>query len=206
MPAATLEPTGLAAAPAAARPHIGLRFVAAVLALLGFALIAHGSWLKAKAVLAQALLERSFDRAAVTGVAPPPWPWADIRPLVRLTAPRIGVSSIVLDDASSEALAFGPAHMVNTPMPGERGASVIAAHRDTHFSWIGKLVTGDVVRISRPDGSTADFEVRRSWVARFDESGIDAAVNETLLMLTTCWPLDGKTRGPLRYVVEAAAR
>lgn len=183
----------------------GLRLVAIALALAGLGFIAEGAWLKLKAATAQVLLERSFDRAGNGGVAPPPWPWADIRPLARLSAPRIGARAIVLDDANAEALAFGPAHVSGTPMPGEAGASVIAAHRDTHFSWIGRLVPGDRVSVARLDGSSADFTVRRAWVARFDDNGIDAAGDGTRLMLATCWPLDGSVRGPYRYIVEAVA-
>ncbi|GIL02958.1 MAG: hypothetical protein BroJett030_28570 [Alphaproteobacteria bacterium] len=185
--------------------RVPVRVVAVALAVAGAAIFAHGSWLKVKAVAAQVLLERAFAQTGRTGVAPPPWPWADIRPLARLTAPRLGASAIVLDGASGEALAFGPARVGGTPEPGARGTSVIAGHRDSHFAWIGGLAAGDRLTVSRPDGTSLDFEVRRAWVARYDETGIDAAADERLMVLATCWPLDGSVRGPLRYIVEAVA-
>jgi len=181
-----------------------LRLAACAMMLAGLGLIAHGSFIHVKSALAQVLLERAFA-SAQGGVAARPWPWADIRPVARIEAPSLGASAVVLDDANGEALAFGPAHLPGTPMPGEPGTSVFAAHRDTHFSWIGDLKAGDALAVRRIDGTTANFTVRQAWIARYDDSGIDAASDETLLALTTCWPLDAAISGPLRYIVEAVA-
>jgi sortase A len=40
-------------------------------------------------------------------------------------------------------------------------------------------------------------------VVRFDRSGIDPYASGRRLVLTTCWPLNARTQGPLRYVVHA---
>jgi len=40
-------------------------------------------------------------------------------------------------------------------------------------------------------------------VARFDASGIDPLAEGYQLVLSTCWPLDAMTSGPLRYLVHA---
>jgi len=181
----------------------------------GVTLIGNGIWIKAKAQLAQVLLNQAFERvlrnsttnaanvtnATVTNFKP--WRWADIEPLARLNAPRLNKSSIVLNNTSGEALAFGPGHLPDTPLPGERGTSVLSGHRDTHFAWIKDLKTGDRLDIENADGSKVSFSVRRAWIARYDASGIDADSDETLIALTTCYPFDAKTRGPLRYIVEA---
>ena len=83
--------------------------VAALSALLGVALIAKGTAIYAKAVLAQILLERAFDRSLAAGQPVKAWSWADTWPVARLEVPRIGASAIVLKGGSGEALAFGPA-------------------------------------------------------------------------------------------------
>lgn len=227
-----------------------MRLVAGALLLAGLVLVGQGAWIKAKAAVAQILLERSFERSldapavpapapldSETGVAPfervatnperhgamvlsltpsiatpmaapiarraeKPWSWADIRPLARITANRLGRSDIVLDDASSEALAFGPGHLPLTPLPGEPGTSVLAGHRDTHFQWIRDLRPGDEVNVELAGGGQTRFTMRRAWIARFDASGIDLHSTGNRLALTTCWPFDAKSPGPLRYIVE----
>ncbi len=182
------------------------RILIALVALAGIGLIADGIWIKAKALVAQILLERSFEQAHQADTqAGKPWSWADMRPIARLSSARLGQSVIVLDGAHGEALAFGPGHLAGTPLPGETGTSVLAGHRDTHFSWIGELEAGETVTVERTDGRNLQFQVRRAWIARFDDPRIDVVDDdERLLVLSTCYPLDGTLTGPLRYIVEAA--
>jgi sortase A len=169
--------------------------------LVGTAFVANGLWIKGKAVVAQVLLDQAFLASAEGPVKP--WPWADITPMGKLTAPGLTESSIIINGTSGEAMAFGPGHLYGTPMPGETGTSVLAGHRDTHFAWIKNLKPDDEVQIERTNGTTISYKVRRAWIARFDAPGIDANSPEKLLALTTCWPFEAKTRGDMRYVVEA---
>jgi len=175
--------------------------VFACLFLAGAAFTANGLWIKGKAMVAQVLLDQAFLASAEEPAKP--WPWADITPMARLTAPGLDQTSIVLNGTSGEAMAFGPGHLYGTPMPGENGTSVLAGHRDTHFAWIRHLKPGDAVYLERTNGTLISYKVRRAWIARFDASGIDAESPEKLLALTTCFPFEAKTRGDLRYVVEA---
>jgi sortase A len=179
--------------------------IVALLGAAGFALIGSGLWVKAKAKLAQILLNQAFERtiSSTPGSGIKPWYWADMKPFARLQVPRLNVSSIVLNNTSGEALAFGPGHMVNTPVPGENGTSVFAAHRDTHFSWLKNLQSGDRLNVERADGNKVSFKVTRSWIARYDESGVNADSSGKRLILSTCYPFDSDTPGPLRYLVEA---
>ena len=122
------------------------RIVMAVAALIGvasLALIGNAATIHAKALLAQVLLERAFAQSLASGEPVKPWSWADSWPIARLEMPRLEASAIVLNGASGEALAFGPAHLDGTPLPGEAGASVIAAHRDTHFRFLREARLGD---------------------------------------------------------------
>jgi len=179
--------------------------IVALLGATGLALIGSGLWVKAKAKLAQILLNQAFERtiSSTPGAGIKPWYWADMKPFARLQVPRLNVSSIVLNNTSGEALAFGPGHMVNTPVPGENGTSVFAAHRDTHFSWLKNLQSGDRLNVERADGNKVSFKVTRSWIARYDESGVNADSSGKRLILSTCYPFDSDTPGPLRYLVEA---
>jgi sortase A len=187
------------------------RYLATAIIILliatGTALIGNGLWIKVKAELAQILLNQAFSRAqktpeSATGTFKP-WSWADIEPVARLNAPRLNKSAIILNNTSGEALAFGPGHLGNTPLPGERGTSVLAAHRDTHFSWIKDLQSGDRLEVERTDGNRFAYIVTRAWVAPYNASGINADSEDRLLALSTCYPFGTNSPGPLRYIVEA---
>jgi sortase A len=176
---------------------------ALALVLAGAALGGHGLYLRAKAELAQLLLERAFAATLATGGPVKAWPWADTWPVARLAFPRLGRSAIVLAEGGGEALAFGPAHVAATPRPGEPGTSVIAGHRDTHFRFLAELGPGEEVELTAGDGRTRRFRVTGTALLHADASGIEAAGGEPRLALVTCWSPDGLLRGPLRYVVFA---
>jgi sortase A len=177
--------------------------LAVVLAVLGLTLIGQGVYIHAKALLAQILLDRAFAQTIATGQAVKPWSWADTWPVARIEVPRIGKSAIVLAGASGQALAFGPGHVERTPEAGERGTAIYSAHRDTHFTFLGEVVVGDEIRVTRRDGTQWRYRVTNTSVVRFDASGIDPAAEGRKLVLATCWPLDAKMSGPMRYLVHA---
>ena len=173
------------------------------LGLLGVVLFGQGIWIHAKALLAQVLLERAFAASLAGGHAVKPWPWADTWPVARITVPRLHKSAIVLAGSSGQALAFGPGHVARTPDAGEPGVAVYAAHRDTHFAFLGDVKIGDEIRVTRSDSKTFAFRVTGTDIVRWDASGIDADASGRQLVLSTCWPLDAIVSGPLRYVVRA---
>ncbi|WP_368904739.1 class GN sortase [Taklimakanibacter lacteus] len=177
---------------------LSLLCASAALALFG-----EGLWIKAKAELAQILLDRAFAQSIATGRPVKPWRWADTWPIARISVPRLQTTSIVLAGSSGQALAFGPGHLDQTPRPGERGTAVFAAHRDTHFSFLGELKAGDEIKVTRNDGITFTYEMTGADVVRWNETNIDAGAHGYNLALATCWPLDGAFGGPLRYVVHA---
>jgi sortase A len=179
---------------------------AALLALAGAVELGHGSWIFAKAQIAQVLIADAWQRRLAGEPEPRPWPWADTFPVARLEAPAQGVRLYVLSGSSGRTLAFGPGHQQGTPAPGERGNSVIGGHRDTHLAFLRDVKRGDTIRIERPNGARVDYRIteldvlerRETWVMRDD--------GRTRLTLVTCWPFDAlRAGGPQRYVVIAEA-
>jgi sortase A len=174
-----------------------------VLAAAGLPLIGQGLWIHAKAALAQVLLERAFAEMLATGHVVKPWSWADTWPIARIEVPRLGKSAIVLHGSSGQALAFGPGHVERTPDAGERGTAVYAAHRDTHFAFLGDVRVGDEIRVIRGDRASFLFRVTDTAIVPWDQSGIEADGDGRWLVLSTCWPLHAAFSGPLRYLVRA---
>ena len=121
---------------------------AAVLIAIGLWQAGSAGYIHAKAWLAQVLLARAWTATLAGEARVRPWPWADTWPIARLQVPALGVDRIVLAGASGRTLAFGPGHLAGTPLPGEKGTSVLAGHRDTHFAWIGDLRVPVVGRVS----------------------------------------------------------
>ena len=174
-----------------------------LLALAGLVLFGQGTWIHAKAWLAQVLLERAFAQTIATGRDSKPWSWADTWPVARIEVKRIGASAIVLSGSSGQALAFGPGHVEFTAEAGERGVAVYSAHRDTHFRFLKQVRIGDEIDVTRRDGKTFRYRADAQSVVRFDQSGIDPESDGYGLILSTCWPLGAVTPGPDRYLLHA---
>jgi sortase A len=201
---ASLPATFMLFATTTRRRRVGITIpLAFALLIAGAVLIGQGLWIHAKAMMAQVLLERAFAQTLATGQPVKPWSWADTSPVARVEFPRLGKSEIVLAGASGQALAFGPGQVERTPPAGEPGTTIYSAHRDTHFAFLGTVVTGDEVVVTRRDGVRVRFRVTGISVVRWDASGIDPYAEGRHLVLATCWPLDGKFAGPLRYLVHA---
>jgi sortase A len=184
--------------------HRASGMIAAV--LLAFALwqIAEAGWIHAKAFLAQRLIASAWARADGGGSAPRPWPWADMRPIARLAVMTRGIELFVLDNASPRALAFGPAHMGGTAAPGDRGNSVIVAHRDTHFAFLRHLQLDDEIEVHGARGIRARYRVSEMAVVHERDTRVLEAADASQLTLITCYPFDAVFPGTqLRYVVVA---
>lgn len=188
----------------ATRPRMSLRGLAGLAVLLaGLAIAAQALFIPAKALAGQALLSQAWDRTLLTGSPSRPWPWADFTPAAQIIFPAQNAAVLALTDASGESLAFGPTHMAASVQPGERGVSVFAAHRDTHFALLSDVKAGDPILVETRDGPR-HFRVTGTEVVHWNASGIrpdDGGAPR--IALVTCWPLDAAVQGELRYVVWA---
>jgi sortase A len=180
---------------------VGRRLLALLVLLLGLILTAAALYIPAKAQLAQILMARAWKSELATGQPTRPWPWADFTPVAKLDFPAQHHSVLALTDAAGESLAFGPTLMAASARPGQRGVTVFAAHRDTHFAFLGQLKPGDLVRVETRDG-TVSYRMTGAEVVRWNASGIQPHDNGPgRIALVTCWPLDANFHGALRYVV-----
>lgn len=185
--------------------NLSTRSLSALALLVAGALIAaQALYIPAKAQVAQILMSSAWERQLATGDPARPWPWADFTPTARLSFPAQHQTVLALTDAAGESLAFGPTLMAASVDPGDRGVAVFAAHRDTHFAFLQGVKAGDPVTVETANGART-FTVTHSEVVRWDQSGI--VPNDggpPRIALVTCWPLDAKAPGPMRYVVWGA--
>lgn len=179
--------------------------------LLAAALLWHlsaGSWIHIKAQLAQLLISQAWEKSLSTQDIHRPWPWADTWPVAHITLYRdqLNIGSwYVLNGIQGNALAFGPGWMQQSAYPGIAGTTVIAAHRDTQFSVLGRLHIGDNISITTQNNTQIHYTVSETYIidSHKESLTLDNNANPTLL-LVTCYPFDALLpNGPLRYLVKA---
>jgi sortase A len=177
-------------------------WIVACLLGLGFWQLGHGAYIPAKAWVAQELMLRAWSRAADGQVDPAPWPWADTWPVARMLAKGGDIDLIILAGGSGRTLAFGPGHLSASSLPGQRGNSVIAGHRDTHFSFLQDMAIGESVRVETSDGLAHEYMVVDLDVVDSRRASLVLDTDDSMLSLVTCYPFDAiEPGGPMRYVV-----
>jgi sortase A len=155
-------------------------------------------WIQAKAGLGQWLLERAWERTQARGEPAEPWPGAVSHPVARLRMPRLDIDHLVLEGLETPVLAWGPGME-----SGERGHRVLAAHRDTHFSFLRHIEPGDRFELIDVDGRRRWWRVARIEVVDARRTGLDLESPGERLTLVTCYPFDAPVSGgPLRLVVQ----
>ena len=181
-----------------------LLIAATLLSVAGLSHLAVAAYIPGKAILAQFLLRQAWAETQTTGNNVRPWPWADTHPLARLRLERLGVDMIVLAGANGRTLAFGPAYIETSAVPGAAGHAVLTGHRDTHFAFLQHVAVGDRLLIESRDGRELTYRVieARMADARLDHIKLTGPQNR--LTLITCYPFNGlQSGGPLRWVVTA---
>ena len=186
------------------RPESLRRWLVACLLCLGFWQLGQGAYIPAKAWLAQELMQRAWTRGANGAEQATPWPWADTWPVARLTARSGEVDLIVLAGGSGRTLAFGPGHLSASSLPGQKGNSVIAGHRDTHFNFLREVEVGESLVVETISGRRHLYKIIGVDVVDSRRGSLLLDTDEPTLSLVTCYPFDARDPGgPLRYIVTA---
>ena len=156
---------------------------------------ARGAWDAAQA-------QRAVARAREVALsrAPQPAP-ADGTPIGRLVIPRLDLDEIVLEGIETEDLNAGPGHLPGSVLPGERGNSIVSAHRDRHFNHFDALKVGDTVVTESRIGKTTWVIVSQRVVDK--DARALFRTSDTTLTLTTCWPIRYVGSAPSRLIVTA---
>lgn len=190
----------------AARTPLAAFFNRLLVCLLTIGLwqLGEGSWIYAKAGLAQHLLQRAWSRTLAGETKSKPWPWADTWPVARLIVPSQHIDQIVLEGAYGRTLAFGPGHVESAWPISSSGTIILTGHRDTHFSFLQQLEQSDVIELDTTTGIRRRYRVEETRIADSRSASIGIQQGQPRLVLVTCYPFDAiQAGGPLRYVVTA---
>ncbi|MDP5030105.1 class GN sortase [Paraglaciecola sp.] len=181
-------------------------YLFAILGVVGLYQLTSGLWIFVKAHVAQYLIASAWQATLLDQQAHRPWSWADTYPVAELS---IGAQHwYVLAGANGRNLAFGPTHLSASPLPGERGNTVIVGHRDTQFNSLKTLKNKDTIKVAHLNGSTT-YQVTDRQIIPAALLGTSTLLNQEQfiqpsLTLITCYPFDSITPNPsLRFVVNA---
>ena len=122
--------------------------------------------------------------------------------VAKLSIPRLSTQLYVIEGDDERELRRGPGHMPGTPMPGARGNSVIAGHRDTHFRVLKDIRKGDDIVIETAAGQFLYRVKDTSIVPPSSTSALQPSTGATLHLIT-CYPFYYVGAAPQRFVVEA---
>jgi sortase A len=155
---------------------------------------ARRAWQEAEARAVIALARRQLVTGVTNAIAPG-------APVARLVIPRLGLDEIVLEGVDGNSLNAGPGHLPGSAFPGEKGNSVISAHRDRHFARLGAIQVGDTI-LTESGAHDDRWVVISKRVIDFDAPALFHSRDATLT-LTTCWPIRYLGTAPERLIVTA---
>jgi sortase A len=169
----------------------------------------------AEAVITQTRLARTFEQsrdlesrsvpsAPTFRPAAPKRANADFaRPgISRLEIPRIGLTAMVLDGASSQTMRVGLGHITGTSSPGENGNVAIAGHRDTFFRPLRRIREEDEIFLETP-AKALTYRVSSTEIVDPSDVAVLRSHGKDELTLVTCYPFSYLGPAPKRFIVHA---
>lgn len=210
-----------------ARPNGQRRFhliLTSLLFIVGLSFVIQGGYMQAKAYFAQFLIQQAWQKTLDDQQQHKPWSWADTHPVAKLKfisaaheasdaadrkvnsakSSAENPSLYVLAGASGRNLAFGPAQVLSSTAVNGNGNTVIAGHRDTHFSLLKRVKVGQLLTLQNSQGLEVLYKVINTQVVHETDTSVMADIGEKQLTLVTCYPFNSPVSGgALRYIVTA---
>ena len=115
-------------------------------------------------------------------------------PIVRLTAPTAGLDLLVLNGSKKS-------HLTRAPCLEPLGAAtLILAHRDTHFRGLKRIEVGDLIQLEQRDRTRQTYRISDTLIIDSDDTERVLRTYRTTprLILLTCYPF--------RYIGSAPSR
>ncbi|WP_165734566.1 class GN sortase [Pseudoalteromonas sp. C8] len=183
------------------------KWLSAGLLIAGLGLFGHGTYMQAKAWLAQVLIEQAWQEALKSpSTKVKPWYYADSYVTAKLDWPSHNKTLSVLAGASGRNLAFAPSQFLPAGELGgkefgnEKGA-LIAGHNDTHFAFLQNAKVGEAFTLQLQSGVIQNYKV--TGIEVIHQSQHDFLQTPGLYLLT-CYPFDSLASGTdLRLLVSA---
>ena len=119
-----------------------------------------------------------------------------------ITIPKLSETYPIVQGTDDKDLKAGVGHYINSVMPGVKDNTVLAGHRDTVFSKIGRLKRGDFIIVKTSSG-TFNYSVTRTRIVLANDKTVIVPTPTATLTLSTCYPFYFIGSAPDRYIVSA---
>lgn len=120
----------------------------------------------------------------------------------RLTIPRLHLSAMVREGTGEGTLDLALGHIPGTALPGEKGNTGVAGHRDTLFRALGEVRKDDRILFETLGGSYV-YEVESTEIVSPENVSVLKASQYPELTLVTCYPFAYVGSAPDRFIVKA---
>jgi len=185
------------------RHLVAKKLVILIILALGCWQFGSGTYIYAKAQVAQLMLNHAWSKTLKGEKKVTPWDWADTYPVAKISFAKHNKNYIILAGGTGRTMAFGPGHVSSSSLPGQGGNSVIVGHRDTHFSILQNLEHGDIINIQL-ENKNLSYTVADSFIVDKYQSEVMQEHGSEMLTLITCYPFNAMQAGSrLRYIVQA---
>ena len=182
--------------------QISLRFLIIILFLGGLLLISKSGYYYGKGKVANILLENAWNKSRELNSKVVPWTWADIYPIAKLSIDSVKLSTVVLNNVSGEALAFGVGHLPSSAKPGTNGNIVISAHRDGVFRKLQNVHKNDIIILESTNG-VDKYKVNEIIVTANDDVQWIDNTESNIITLITCYPFNYIGNSEQRFIIRA---
>ena len=120
----------------------------------------------------------------------------------RIVAPDVGVDAPAFRGIDMKTLDLGAGHFPGTPLPGARGNSSFAGHRNTDFKGLRYIEVGHTIYVEMGE-ATHVYRVSETRVVEPSQVDVVGPRGRDELTLVTCHPFDWVGPAPRRFIVHA---
>lgn len=119
-----------------------------------------------------------------------------------IAIPALKKTLPIYQGTETSQLEKGVGHYEGSVLPGVTDNSVLAGHRDSVFSQLGKLKLGDLIMVNTNAGNFT-YKVSRFRIVGGNDRTVIVPTKTAVLTLSTCYPFFYIGNAPKRFIVSA---
>lgn len=119
-----------------------------------------------------------------------------------ISLPTLKQKLPIIQGTDDAQLRRGVGHYVRSVLPGMKDNSVLAGHRDSVFSHLGKLALGDPI-VVRTTAGQFTYRIMKFRIVMANDRTVIVPTSTAILTLSTCYPFHYFGHAPKRYIVTA---
>ncbi len=119
-----------------------------------------------------------------------------------ISIPALDKTLPIYEGTGDAQLKMGVGHFEGSVLPGVQDNSVLAGHRDSVFSNLGRLKLGDQLIITTSAGKFT-YKIFGFRIVKADDRTVIVPTKTAVLTLSTCYPFRYIGNAPKRYIVSA---